>query len=236
MAKKEESPMEAPSWIALYSSLMTLLMAFFIALTTLGTYGGQKFQKVVGSLQEAFSMFSSGGSGAFFKNVFTAQSGDVSISPASAKMDKSKLVMIMEHELQKENQEGYHNLKIDYASLNMIAVNINDTIIFNFNSSALTEEAKALLDKVIRVLNDQPYKLLVKGYCEKDEKNGGQWELSVDRAVNVIKYVHKYGNIGYERLSAQGFGGYQQFETKEDVLDSFIGGRCVRIVLKRQRK
>ena len=64
MAKKkqEEPPKGSPAWMATFSDLMNLLLCFFVLLFSMSTVDAEKFEMVVQSLQESFSVLPSGGS------------------------------------------------------------------------------------------------------------------------------------------------------------------------------
>ena len=63
MAKKkqEEPPKGSPAWMATFSDLMNLLLCFFVLLFSMSTVDAEKFEMVVQSLQESFSVLPSGG-------------------------------------------------------------------------------------------------------------------------------------------------------------------------------
>lgn len=63
MAKKrqEDAPKGSPAWMATFSDLMNLLLCFFVLLFSMSTVDAQKFEMVVASLQNSFSILPSGG-------------------------------------------------------------------------------------------------------------------------------------------------------------------------------
>ncbi|MCR4610844.1 MAG: flagellar motor protein MotB [Lachnospiraceae bacterium] len=63
MAKKkqEEPPKGSPAWMATFSDLMNLLLCFFVLLFSMSTVDAEKFEMVVESLQESFSVLPAGG-------------------------------------------------------------------------------------------------------------------------------------------------------------------------------
>ena len=64
MAKKkpEEPKKGSPEWMATFSDLMNLLLCFFVLLFSMSSIDNEKWEKVVESLQNSFSVFSGGGS------------------------------------------------------------------------------------------------------------------------------------------------------------------------------
>jgi len=60
--KQEEAPKGSPAWMATFSDLMNLLLCFFVLLFSMANVEEEKFQEVVASLQNSFSILPSGGS------------------------------------------------------------------------------------------------------------------------------------------------------------------------------
>ena len=63
MAKKkqEDPPKGSPAWMATFSDLMNLLLCFFVLLFSMSTVDAEKFEMVVQSLQDSFSVLPAGG-------------------------------------------------------------------------------------------------------------------------------------------------------------------------------
>lgn len=62
MAKKkqEEAPKGSPAWMATFSDLMNLLLCFFVLLFAMSSVDTDKWEQVVASFNNAFSIFDSG--------------------------------------------------------------------------------------------------------------------------------------------------------------------------------
>ncbi len=63
MAKKKEEapPPGSPAWMATFSDLMNLLLCFFVLLFSMSSVDAAKYQEVVNSFAETFSIFEAGG-------------------------------------------------------------------------------------------------------------------------------------------------------------------------------
>ena len=63
MAKKKEDPPKpgAPAWTATFGDLMNLLLCFFVLLFSMSTIDAAKYQEIVNSFAETFSIFQAGG-------------------------------------------------------------------------------------------------------------------------------------------------------------------------------
>ena len=64
MAKRrvEEPPKGSPAWMATFSDLMNLLLCFFVLLFSMSSVDETKYEELVVSLSNSFSIFDGGGS------------------------------------------------------------------------------------------------------------------------------------------------------------------------------
>lgn len=60
--KQEDPPKGSPAWMATFSDLMNLLLCFFVLLFSMSSVDASKYEQVVQSLNQAFSILSSNGS------------------------------------------------------------------------------------------------------------------------------------------------------------------------------
>ena len=82
---------------------------------------------------------------------------------------------------------------------------------FHSGSSDLTDSSYDILDQIVDIMGQYPaYSLRIEGHTDnipiKTARFPSNWELSVARAVNVVKYFAEVGNIDPHRLSAVGYG------------------------------
>jgi outer membrane protein OmpA-like peptidoglycan-associated protein len=87
-----------------------------------------------------------------------------------------------------------------------IVVELSEKILFDFNESVLTPDARSNLDKIVTVLTKYPdTNVEIQGHTDNvgtDKYNQG---LSVKRAKSVYKYL-KSKDIAVSRLTTRGFG------------------------------
>ena len=60
--KKEDPPKGSPAWMNTFSDLMNLLLCFFVLLFSMSSVEEDKFQALVASFQNTFSILPNGGS------------------------------------------------------------------------------------------------------------------------------------------------------------------------------
>ncbi len=89
-------------------------------------------------------------------------------------------------------------------------LSFEDQVLFNFGRAAINPAGFVFLDKIADALDKIPYAVRVEGHTDnvpiQTRRFPSNWELSVARAVNVVKYFAEVSNIDPKRLSAVGYG------------------------------
>ena len=87
-----------------------------------------------------------------------------------------------------------------------IVVELNSNILFGFDSSSLSSEAKSNLDKMVTVFNSYPdTNIEIQGHTDSKGSNSYNYNLSVKRASSVSSYLTSSG-ITQSRLTTRGYG------------------------------
>lgn len=95
----------------------------------------------------------------------------------------------------------------------VVYINLSDNLMFKPGSSVVSKEAKEVLAKVAKILEAKPtLEILVEGHTDTDPIETGcvrdNWDLSVKRAVNIVRVLQEDYNIDPARMSAAGRGEY----------------------------
>lgn len=81
-----------------------------------------------------------------------------------------------------------------------------DNIFFEFGKATLTPESSSALDKLVKILNDNPnITIEIGAHTDRVGSAEGNLQLSGKRAQSVVDYLIK-GGIEAERLTAKGYG------------------------------
>ncbi len=87
---------------------------------------------------------------------------------------------------------------------------IPNAILFPLGSAALSDDAEFFLDELAGVIKKLTYDVSIEGHTDNQPINTDRypsnWELSTQRAVNVLQYLVEKHQITPERISAAGFG------------------------------
>lgn len=87
-----------------------------------------------------------------------------------------------------------------------IVVEFSNNVLFAYDKTLLSYEARANLDKLVTVLNEYPdTDIVVQGHTDSKGSDAYNQNLSEERASSVTTYLASKG-IRRDRLSSQGFG------------------------------
>jgi len=87
-----------------------------------------------------------------------------------------------------------------------IVVEFSSNVLFGFDKSSLSTEAKSNLDKLVTVLNSYPdTDIEIQGHTDSKGSDAYNMNLSVQRASSVTSYLNSRG-ISTSRESLKGFG------------------------------
>lgn len=98
-----------------------------------------------------------------------------------------------------------------------IVVEFGSRVLFGFDESNLSQEAKTNLDKLVTVLNSYPdTDIEIQGHTDSKGSGAYNQNLSEQRARTVSTYLTGEG-IAYNRLTTKGFGeAYPKYENDTD--------------------
>lgn len=235
--KAEEAPENVERWMLTYLDMMTLLMAFFCILFAFSQVDAVKFKQVAQSMSMSFGT-GGGGSG---NNMMTNYSG-AGIAPQMSNslitirennQFKSIIKMIKDYAA-KEGMSNSIQLKITDRGLE---ADLSDNVLFESGKAELSAKACEILDKFGDIYLTNNAVIQVEGHTDNVPIHNGKyqsnWQLSTDRATNVIIYwISKYPSKA-ENLSAAGYGEHHPIDTN-DTFEGKARNRRVRIIMLRQ--
>jgi chemotaxis protein MotB len=95
----------------------------------------------------------------------------------------------------------------------VVFVSISDKLLFGSGQFKVTNEAKAVLAKVAKVVNDKKdFEFMVEGHTDTDPISRtnieDNWDLSTKRATAVVRILQDEYNVDPARMTAAGRGEY----------------------------
>jgi chemotaxis protein MotB len=206
--KKPEEHDNLERWLITYADLITLLLAFFIMMYTFSKQDTQKYREVTGHLKTIFTGGSPAGS---HGSVPASAPFDVFLAPPGSTEDVKKR---LEQEIEKVEGNGDEiKKKISVISDERgIVIRILDEAFFDPGKADLRQGAKKTLDRIAPVISTVNNPVRVEGHTDNipigTPEFRSNWELSVRRATEVIRYLIEKHDLSPRRISAVGYAEY----------------------------
>ncbi len=235
MAKKQqECPAGAPLWMVTFSDLVTLLLTFFVLLLSMASMDPVKFVQAKTSIEYTFGWRT------------TAAPKQYSI-PVIESPPKAKFTPIPQ-----ETQVNYFKrVKSDIEMTRLqdqveaidrdddsIVLRINDNVLFDKGKATLNPSSYPILRKIADIVRPLPMTMRIEGHTDDSPISSAtmnNWDLSVARAVSVMRFYNKGSIFATDRMAAVGYG-----DTRPVVPNSSEANRSrnrrVDFILKSNRK
>jgi len=198
-------------WLTTFNDLVTLLMVFFVLLFTMGSVDAKKMQDFQYALQSGLGILKEGR----MVNISVKTSQpveDMSHIKTQAEGLKGspseRLTGLLTDKLMKSLEADFE-IQVTRTQQG-IRLSFEDQILFDFGKAGINPAGNALLDQIAKAIKKEPAAVRVEGHTDnipiQTARFPSNWELSVARAVNVVKYFAEVCNIDPHRLSAVGYG------------------------------
>lgn len=203
MAKRKQEEQEAPGIVVLYTSLMILLLAFFILLNSISKVEEARVQSAFQSLMGSFG-FQPGGQSPLSSDLPKSR---VTVTAPINPVDQdwvSLRGMVLSNELSKQ----VRLLRSDGTKTAVLP----DSLLFQPGSEKLSEAGKRFLVKVAAIVKGGGYPITLNGHTDDalplraDGKSN--FTISADRALAVLRFLVGQG-VSSQRLAAFGLAGYK---------------------------
>jgi len=206
-----ESGNDGPAWLTTFNDLVTLLMVFFVLLFTMGSMDNNKLKEFQYALQSGLGILGEGSQVSIEikdsrpvpdqADLLTQAEGD------GQPVDEQQEVIAMDEALKKFTAEPGINVRYSKQGAH---ITFEDYLLFNFGKADINPGGLAFLDKLAALIRKIPYPVRVEGHTDNvpihTARYPSNWELSIARAVSVVKYFAEIKKINPQRLSAVGYG------------------------------
>lgn len=243
-------------WLITYADLITLLLAFFVIMYAMSSVDATKYEMMAKSLEVALGMEKTG-QGLVADMSGQQQGNDRSTAKKEGENKKRaespapKVDALVDMKEAKENRELSYMMKRikEYTDEKKIVgnlstttdgrglvVNLSDSVLFESGKADLSPKAKGILDAIADILLDSEKHIKVEGHTDnvpiRNERYPSNWQLSTDRATNVIMYWIEKHPEASGRLSAAGYGEHRTI-AKNDTAAGRAKNRRVDIIVLR---
>ncbi|MDR1538721.1 MAG: OmpA family protein [Clostridiales bacterium] len=221
MKEEPEPPENHERWLISYADFITLLMVFFVVLYSMSKVDAGKYEELSQSLNSALSGgagildgnpgdISPGNSGILKKPTPTPSESSGSEKDAAESQDMEKIEGQLKTYFDREGFSGSVSMNIDERGL---VVSLNDTVLFDLGSSSIKPEARNELIQIGEALNAVDNYIRVEGHTDNLPISTGRyasnWELSAERATNVVRLLIDAAGVSPQKLSAVGYAEYK---------------------------
>ena len=196
----------SPEWMTTYGDMVTLLLAFFVLLYSYSVIDVQKFRQIVSSIQISFL----GEQGIMEQSIDPSRGEMIELSVDHKFEDVLVTYLTVKEYLKDEGLEDQVKIRIEERG---VVLEIQDRLLFDSGEAEIKKEAATMLGKVAGILQSVPNQIIVEGHTDnvpiRTAKYPSNWELSVARAVRVVRYLSERHEIPAKRFLATGYGEYQ---------------------------
>ncbi|MFT9498224.1 OmpA family protein [Anaerosolibacter sp.] len=212
--KVEESKTGAPEWMSTYGDMVTLLLTFFVLLFSMSEIDAQKFKSIISSFQGGTGVLESG-TGVQSIEYINNSSTNIEVDAEQMEVESlTKLQELMESYIKQTNMEDKILMAIETKGL---IIRFKDNVLFDSGSAEVKKNAEPTLSFIADILKREEFankSIRVEGHTDSDpiimsKKFPTNWELSVTRASNVVRFLIEQTLIDPDRLSAAGYGQYK---------------------------
>lgn len=194
-------------WLLTYADLITLLMAFFIVMYGMSKVDTEKYEALAQSLGQVF-----GGEsyiGIVDEGIGRGGSPDQTFMSGPNKDYLENIARDLADYLDTEGLTDQVTLLLSEEGLN---VRFTGSVLFDMGSANLRPDAMPVLQTIARYLEQNANYVGIAGSTDNLKLTSGgfpsNWELSVIRATNVVRYLTEKEKLDQRRFIALGYGEY----------------------------
>jgi len=202
----------APAYFALYTSMWTILLSFFILLNAFSSFQEAGFEKGIGEIQNAFGVESGLG---LFRYVNAFKGGSKAPNPSQ---DTTKEQRGIHEDLVKSAEGGLGNTNADFEdSKSGKYLRIRVPVDFSENSASIGKEMDEYLSKVGMGFSLFNYMVSVRCYATGGTDENSDRVLAQKRAAQIMRYLNKMSGVPYSRMDSVGYSSANYFFTGKTV-------------------
>ncbi len=203
--RKAAEPAGAPAWMVTYSDLVTLLLTFFVLLLSMANMDPVKFTAASSSMKDAFGMQKESANIEFTIPVFPSKPVS-KFAPVQVQSTEKIYEKI-------KSQIDSLRLKDDIGLLQKddesIVLRINDSLLFSPGQSKVDPKSYPVLRNIAEIVRPLPMDVRIEGHTDdvpRQDSQFGNWDLSVERSVSVLRYFSQSDLLSLDRMAAVGYG------------------------------
>lgn len=194
---------DAGGWQIVYTGFILILLCFFILLTSFASLEQSKITQFVKSFSNAVTVFNGGRS---------LEKGETVINSDAMMVDKENQIALLFEKVNVLGQQiGLENMDIRRSQKGVV-ITLADKMLFASGDAVISVGAYPLLVKITGIIKITGVPVEIEGHTDdvpiSTAKYPSNWELSTDRAVNVLRFMTEGQHVDKNLLSAVGKSQY----------------------------
>lgn len=229
---KEENG-KTDSFVVLMTALSVILLAFFVLLNSLATIDNDKTKKAMKSIKGSFGVLPND-----LKSLIGIKPR---VSPDMEVLGIPELALrLLSRELEELILEEDMGKDFGlFSSKQSTIISFSEKVSFRSSKAELEPAMFPVLDKVAAIIKKSGMVVHVKGHTDNAPMNTGKyqsnWELSIARAVNTLKYLVEKGRVDSSKIAVTGLAESRPLFANDTSLNR-SRNRRVEIVLLENKK
>lgn len=226
---KKRSADDAPEMdMMAFASMMTILLAFFIMLSSFaGKPNDEKAKEAIESFKAALENF--GLSRMSMAHSDSLDNLTLVLKKMGVKSNDDKSIVVGKKAFNIVDDEI--TLEYERKKLQLL---FPTKIDFAGGGLELTMESKAYLNSFIKTVKERDCQITVCSYTDKGfvptDEFETSWQFSAEQAMAVTRYLNEVGKISFKRLTAIGYGKYRPLLGDESIFNIEANNRINIIV------
>jgi chemotaxis protein MotB len=203
--KSKEETEDTMKWMVTFSDLITLLLTFFVLLLTMCSLEAGKVEQFQAACSEAMGILLEGKYSEVQQLIITSSRKQID-EQALRVENILKQFSGIKTMLVSEDKGG--RLKFKELERGLSIVMKND-LLFNSGKSEINPEGISVLRDIASKIENFEGEVIVEGHTDnvsiRTEKFPSNWELSISRAVNIVRFLAEEVGIKPIKMSAVGY-------------------------------
>jgi chemotaxis protein MotB len=205
--KLEKSTIQ-DSTMVLFTSIVLIILTFFIMMTAKANYDEVKHGKVVESIYDTFGLLS-GGYAAIGDETGLSTNlpsiGDPQARVVVGNSEMARIRALLAPDLSDGQARIVHNK-------GQRVISLSADLLFAKDSVALSERARETLMAFCRIMRNVPIPIYVEGHTDNlpsTIEGEDNWNISIGRALAVLNFFVGEGELDATILAAYGYAGFK---------------------------
>jgi chemotaxis protein MotB len=231
---KHEEHENHERWLVSYADFITLLFAFFVVMYSVSSVNDGKVKTVAISISDAMMPVSNSTSPLRLQSESLrgpSRNRDITVD-----MKLFRRLVEAIQPLKNGDMNGPAPRIAVTQEERGVVVSIAETMAFAPGRADVLPEAYDTLGRIASVLREFSNQVRIEGHTDNVPIHTAQyssnWELSITRAINIVRFLGEGGHLPQDRLAAGGYGEYHPAATN-DTAEGRAKNRRVELVVVR---